>query len=396
MRVAVIADVFPPMRSSGAVQIRDLSREFARQGHSICVIVPADNQKGRWGLEMADGAQVLRLKAPKMKDIGFVRRTLAECWMPFAMMWNFKQSPLANEVWDGVIWYAPSIFHGPFVRLLKNSGCSRSYLIIRDVFPQWAADLGLMRRGLVFRFFDAVARYQYSLADVIGVQTAGNKKYFKEWVKQPNKRLEVLHNWLGRPEEDRCSIRLCHTALAGRKVFVYAGNMGLPQNMDILLDLAEAMLCRTDVGFLFVGRGTESRRLRGLAHSRRLSNVVFFDEIDPDQIPDLYEQCTAGIVALDNRHKSHNIPGKFLTYMQSGLPVLANINKDNDLADLIRNNAVGQVCESDKLDELLALACKLLEQAQNDPDLPGRCKELFRRQFSVIKAVKKIASALSE
>jgi hypothetical protein len=66
------------------------------------------------------------------------------------------------------------------------------------------------------------------------------------------------------------------------------------------------------------------------------------DEIDPE-ILDLYAQCTAGIVALDPRHRSHNIPGKFLTSMQSGLPALTNINPGNDLAQLIRSGGVGVV-----------------------------------------------------
>ncbi len=116
--------------------------------------------------------------------------------------------------------------------------------------------------------------------------------------------------------------------------------------MNILLDLAGKLRQRTDVGFLFVGRGSESVRLKTLAKDRKLDNVLFYDEIHPDEIPDLYSQCSAGIVALDPRHKSHNIPGKFLTYMQSGLPVLANVNAGNDLAQMIRDEQVGQVCES--------------------------------------------------
>jgi len=44
--------------------------------------------------------------------------------------------------------------------------------------------------------------------------------------------------------------------------------------------------------------------------------VVFHDEIEPSEIPGLYSQCHAGIVALDPRHKTHNLPGKFLSYMQ--------------------------------------------------------------------------------
>jgi glycosyltransferase involved in cell wall biosynthesis len=395
MRIALIADTFPPLRSSGAVQLRDLSREFARQGHSLSVLLPAPDQREPWRLEEFDGAQLLRLRAPRTKDIGYVRRTLAELTMPFAMLRNLRKSPLANERWDGVVWYAPSIFHGPLVSALKKSSHCKSYLIIRDIFPEWAVDMGLMGRGLPYRFFDAIARYQYSVADVIGVQTPGNRAYFDSWLEQPGRQLEVLQNWLDKPAQVRCSIRVDQTALAGRRVFVYAGNMGVAQGMDILLDLAEKLQSRAGVGFLFVGRGSDAARLKATAQSRQLDNLVFFDEIDPDEIPDLYAQCDAGIVALDPRHKSHNIPGKFLTYMQSGLPVLANINAGNDLAQMIRDQRVGQVSETNQVDELLQLTEKLLNQIETDSSLSARCTALFEREFAVQNTVKQIVAALS-
>lgn len=395
MRIALIADTFPPLRTSGAVQLRDLSREFVRQGHILTVLLPSPGQQRPWQLEEADGGvQVLRLKAPRTKDIGYVRRTLAELAMPFAMLRHLRLSPLAEQRWDGVVWYAPSIFHGPLASALKKVSACKGYLVIRDIFPEWAVDMGLMGRGLPYRFFDAVARYQYSVADVIGVQTPGNRGYFKRWQRKPGRTLEVLQNWLDQPAQARCPIRVSETPLAGRKVFVYAGNMGVAQGMDILLDLAEKLGPRPDMGFLFVGRGSDASRLRAAAQDRGLDNVVFFDEIHPDEIPDLYGQCSAGIVALDPRHKSHNIPGKFLTYMQSGLPALANVNAGNDLAQLIRDERVGQVCESNQADELQRLAETLLEQIASDPDLPTRCRELFQREFAVEKAVRQIVAAL--
>ena len=395
MRIALVADTFPPLRTSGAVQLRDLAREFARQGHSLCVLLPAPDQREPWKLEEFDGAQVLRLKAPRTKDISYIRRALAELAMPLAMLQNLSKCPVAKERWGGVVWYAPSIFHGPLVSALRKSSRCKSYLIIRDIFPDWAVDMGLMGRGLSYRFFDAVARHQYSVADVIGVQTPGNRRYFDRWKSQPGRQLEVLQNWLDKPLQARCSIRVYETALAGRKVFVYAGNMGVAQGMNILLDLAEKLRSRPDVGFLFVGRGSDSVRLKGAAQSRQLDNVVFSDEIHPDEIPDLYAQCDAGIVALDPRHKSHNVPGKFLTYMQSGLPVLANINAGNDLAQLIRDERVGHVCETNQVDELLLLTEKLLDQIETDSGLSTRCTALFEREFAVEKTVRQIVAALS-
>ncbi len=135
MRIALVADTFPPLRTSGAVQLRDLSRELVRQGHQLTVLLPAADLDGTWRLDDWEGMRVLRLRAPKTKDVGYVRRTLSEFWMPFAMRRQLKRSPWAHEPFDGVVWYSPSIFHGPLVQALKRQSRCQAYLIIRDIFP---------------------------------------------------------------------------------------------------------------------------------------------------------------------------------------------------------------------------------------------------------------------
>lgn len=394
MRIALIADTFPPLRTSGAVQLRDLSRELVRQGHVPTVMLPSAELRAPWALEDMEGVQVLRLRAPRTKDIGYVRRTVAEFAMPFAMLRSLRKSPLANERWDGVAWYAPTIFLGPMASALKRASGCKGYLIIRDIFPEWAADMGLMGRGLPYRFFKAVARHQYSVADVIGVQTPGNAAYFKEWAQGTGRRLEVLQNWLADAPNTGCSISVADSPLQGRKVFVYAGNMGVAQGMGVLLDLAERLRARRDVGFLFVGRGSDARRLGADAQARGLDNVVFHDEIHPDEIPGLYAQCHAGLVALDPRHRTHNIPGKFLTYMQSGLPVLASINRGNDLAGMIEQEDVGRVSVDGTVDTLQRMAEELVDRLHIDASLPARCKGLYARLFSPVAAVQQVVAAL--
>lgn len=394
MRVALIADTFPPLRTSGAVQLRDLSREFVRQGHALTVMLPTSGLSTPWSLEDFDGVQVLRLRAPQTKDINYVSRTINEFLMPFAMRRNLRRSPLAKVRWDGVVWYAPSIFHGPLANALKRASGCKGYLIIRDIFPEWAADMGLMGRGLPYKFFKAVANYQYLVADVIGVQTPGNEAYFENWRQRTGRRLEVLQNWLADAPVADSSIDIAKTPLASRKVFVYAGNMGVAQGMGILLDLAERLVHRSDVGFLFVGRGSDAKKLAVDAQARGLTNVLFHDEIHPDEIPGLYEQCQIGLVALDPRHKSHNIPGKFLTYMQSGLPVLANINARNDLADIIRYENVGRVSEDGTVDTLVQLALELIDSLGIDDGYRARCRNLYSGLFAPETAVKQIVAAL--
>jgi glycosyltransferase involved in cell wall biosynthesis len=400
MRIALVADTFPPLRTSGAVQLRDLSREFVRQGHALTVMLPTAGLSAPWSLEDFDGVQVLRLRAPTTKDINYVSRTINEFLMPFAMLRNLRKSPLAKERWNGVVWYAPSIFHGPLANALKKASACKGYLIIRDIFPEWAADMGLMRRGLPYKLFRAVANYQYSVADIIGIQTQGNQAYFAD---RPNSRIEVLQNWLADATNVGCSIDVAGGALAGRTIFVYAGNMGVAQGMDVLLDVAARLRSRTDIGFLFVGRGSDAKRLREDADKRGLDNVAFFDEIDPTEIPGLYAQCHIGIVALDPRHKTHNIPGKFLSYMQAGLPVLASINPGNDLVGMIEGEGVGRVCTDHSVETLQRLALELVDEiaanrgtpSTGNADASKRCKALSARLFSPETAVSQIVAALA-
>ena len=126
-----------------------------------------------------DGISVLRLKTPEHKNISRIRRAMAEILMPFFMIRNFRKSVLNSAHWDAIIWYSPTIFLGPFIYFLKRRNACPSYLILRDIFPAWALDLGLIRKGFAYYFFRIFERFQYSIAECIGVQASGNLDYFK-------------------------------------------------------------------------------------------------------------------------------------------------------------------------------------------------------------------------
>lgn len=395
MRIALIADAFPPMRSSAAVQLRDLSLEFVRQGHEITVLVPTPGQSRPWLIEDYHGVEVIRLRALQTRDAGYVRRTLGEFLMPFAMLRHYRASPTATIQFDAIIWYSPTIFLGPIVSALKRRHACPAYLIIRDIFPEWAADMGLMRRGPAYWFFKMVANFQYSVADVIGVQTPGNLVFFDNRSRRQDTRLEVLQNWLTEASDRGCSIDIAATPLAGRKIFVYAGNMGVAQGMGKLLNLAERLRGNRAIGFIFVGRGSDAVRLREDAQRRGLDNVLFFDEIEPDEIAGLYAQAHVGLVALDFRHRTHNIPGKFISYMHAGLPVLASINPGNDLETLVADERVGRVSIDPSGADLGTLALAMLDEELVNEDVSRRCRALAGRLFSSEAAVCQISRALA-
>lgn len=394
--IALISTDYPPLRTSAAVQLRDLSREFAAQGHRPVVIVPSLTSDKPWVVEQLDGVEVLRVAAPPTRSPSFVRRAIAEMWLPFAMYFNIRRSPFASANWDLLVWYSPPIFFGPLIAKLqrKSNGKkeARTYLILRDIFPEWAVDLGLVRRGPVYLVFKAIAAFQYSVAQVIGVQTESNLHYLKKWAHAP-RRIEVLRNWLEVTPDVGSSIVVRNTPLAGRKIFVYIGNMGVAQGMDIFIDLIHSLRDRTDIGFLFVGRGTEFARLEAEKASRDLSNALFFGEIDSTEIPGLLAQCHVGMVALHPDHKTHNIPGKFVSYVQYGVPVLARVNPGTDLMRLIEAEQVGKVYVGSSVAELKELAQQLMDDEALRHSMSERGRELGRSMFSPAAAVQQIVAS---
>ena len=109
-------------------------------------------------------------------------------------------------------------------------------------------------------------------------------------------------------------------------------------------------------------RGTDLPRLQELAAKRGLENVLFKPEVDSREIPALLAQCAVGLIALDPRHKTHNVPGKFLSYMQAGLPVLARINPGTDLASVIEKEGVGAAYVGNSVGELRRIAERLTKE----------------------------------
>lgn len=391
MLIALLTTDYPPLRSSAAVLMRDLARELASQGHEPVVIAPSAMLRERWQLESSGGVRVLRLAAPDMRAGGNLRRALVESALPFLLYQGLRESPMRDAAWDAVVWYSPSIFFGPLVWLMRRRRAFATYLILRDIFPEWTVDLRLMRKGPAYAYFKLVAALQYSIAETIGIQSPSNASYLRRW----RTKVEVLQNWLAPAPDIGCSLRVEQTPLAGRTVFVYIGNVGVAQALDVFIDVAAMLRDRSDIGFLFVGRGTEFARLAERAQQLSLDNVLFHGEIEPEEVSGLLAQCHVGLLSLDSRHRTHNVPGKFLSYMQAGLPVVARVNPGIDLAELIERERVGAVYTGDSASELHRIVLRLADAPDERQGMGERARALSQRLFAPERAARQIVAAVT-
>lgn len=390
MNILLFADAFPPFQSSASIQLKDLVDQFIDNGHSVTVYTTSPIAKNYIESTHKSNLKVIRIKNPKTKNVNLIRRAIAESLIPFSTLLTFFLNNKKDFKWDGIIWYSPTIFFGLPIYFIKKYTKSKAYLILRDIFPAWALDIGHIKKGIVYYYFRFFESIQYSVADTIGVQSESNIQYFvKEYPKQL-KKVEVLNNWLSKMQFNDCSINISNSYLRNRFNFIYAGNMGSAQKLESIINFAYEIRDDKDIGFIFVGEGDDKKNLEDIAKSRELDNILFYEPIPHTEIRSLYEQCNMGIISLDPNHKTHNIPGKLLSYIQNGLPIFAIVNSGNDILEINRKYNIGIATTENDSKKLKNIFYKYYDNLKNDPNIKKRCNELSINQFSDMQAYNKI------
>ena len=388
MNFAIICDAFPPQRSSAAIHMVDLALFLEQSGHTITVFVTDDSLKNRFSIDYDSNLIILRARVPNMAGISLGKRLFIEVCYPYFLYRTCKRAKINLNKFDGVLWYSPSIFFTLFVSYLKYKSNCKSYLILRDIFPDWAVDLQLISKGLSFYILKGFALFQYHIADRIGVNSPTSKTFIEKYFFLRNKS-EVLWTWVGHKDQ---ATEVKNIPIETRVNFIYSGNMGVAQDIFCFGKLAKKLGNTDGINFLFYGRGSDKASFEDFVKSEKLSNLTVNDEVSPERLGEIFLECDVGILGLDIRHTTSNIPGKFLAYMEAGLPVLAKLNPGNDLIDLILDYDVGCVVITDDLDDLELAARDIVEKVKADPLISSRCKQLARQVFSIETARDQIES----
>ena len=395
MRVLILVDCYYPSIKSGAKLVHDLAVELSFRGHHAVVVTPSDGIPQRLQICTEDGVTVARVKAPPIKGTHKIHRALSELQLS-SRIWHATESFLRQNPCDLILFYSPTIFFGDIVRKLKKLWQCPAYLILRDIFPDWAVNAGVLRKGLIYHFFQRKALEQYQIADVIGVQSPANLDYFARAFSEEKFKLRVLFNWADlKSDVVRTNYRK-RLGLNEKIVFLYGGNMGVAQDMDNILRLAARLLPRQDIHILLVGEGSEMPRLSKTIERDRLANVQIVPGLSQEDYLSLVSEFDVGLISLDARLKTQNIPGKLLSYLHRGLPVLASINPGNDLFDLLHESQAGVCVPNGDDEQFYRAALQLADDTNLRNSMKINARRLLEERFSVDSAVDHIFKHLSQ
>lgn len=393
MRLLLLVDCYLPSTKSSATHIHDLAVALCDAGHEVTVAAPDDTLTARRSIAVERGITVLRVRTARIKGAPLALRAIHEVRLS-GVMWRAGRRFFREHEADLIVFYSPTIFFGPLVRRLKKLWGCPAYLILRDIFPQWAVDAGVLRAGsLPHRYFRRREFEQYAAADVIGVQSPGNLRYFQERGLLDRYRLEVLYNWAPAEHGALPPSRLRdELGLQGKVVFFYGGNIGVAQDMDNLVRLAERLRGESDLYFLLVGEGSEVPRLRQAIRDKGLDNLSIHPPLEQRAYLAALAEFDVGLITLARGLRTQNFPGKMLGYMSFGIPTLASINPGNDLQDVLESHDAGLVCQNGEDAHLAQHALRLARDLELRRRIGENGRRLLRERFSAAAAVEQIVA----
>lgn len=402
MKILLLVDSYIPVAQAAAVMMHDLAKEIKSRGHDVTVITPTPSINKPMHREDIDGINIIRVKTPDFKNINRssvnpISRKLANIKRGFTesklsqAIWNSAAGYLQGSKHDLIIYYSPSIFFGDLVCKLKHIWDCPSYLILRDIFPQWLVDAGEIspvHPGLWY--LRHKENINYAAADTIAVQSPANLKYFSN--KDGNYNLEVLYNWTDntRRRKSTGSYRKKFGYTDNDVVFFFGGTFTEAQDMPNLLRLAKNLQDTPSAKFLFIGKGAKYKELETAISSGSHANVTLHPAVDHDTFLDIMADIDIGLITLGAHLKTHNIPGKLLDYLVFGKPVLASLNPGNDLADILEKSGAGIATINGDDFRLAEAARTLTANNTKRADLSRSALKLQKETFSVQNAADQI------
>lgn len=396
MRIALLLDRYLPSPLSSAKMFYDLATELARLGHEVTVVAGDSSLQQKVTVSQEDRVTVVRVKSGEIRHPSKVMRTLNELLLS-RIIWKLAKHYFKSHPFDLVICYSPTIFWSYLITKLKALYGCRAYLVLRDLFPQWALDAGLLKkRSFPYWFFKRHELKLYDSADVIGVQSPANLDYFVSHGLSNRYHLEVLFNWTKVENRPPVLPELrARLGLQDQVIFMYGGNLGVAQDMDNVLRLAKRLKNEENIFFLLLGEGSEASRLVQEIRDSGLKNIRLLPAVSHVEYQKILAECDVGLITLRRDLKTQNFPGKMLSYMELQKPMLASINPGNDLSAVLQEYEAGFACENGDDDTFSGYALKLA----CDPELRHRmgknAYKLLHDKFDVASAARQITAHFS-
>lgn len=374
----------------------DLIRKFRNEGHNVYVVTPLErryNQKTR--LEYKNGIYILGVRTLNLQKTNIIEKGIGTLLIDIQFL-NAIKRYLKDQRFDLVLYSTPPITFSKTIQSIKNKNQSFCYLLLKDIFPQNAVDLGMIKEdGLFHKFFRKKETDLYKISDVIGCMSPANKQYIlrhNPFIDEH--KVEVNPNSVEISEEKTEvnieKIRNQFNIPIQTRTFIYGGNFGKPQNVDHIIAILKSNLNRIDCFFVLVGSGTEFYKLEKWVSESKPKNILLLKQLHIKEYNDLVQACDVGLIFLDHRFTIPNYPSRLLSYLMFKKPIIAATDPNSDIGKIAVDNNYGFYCESNNIINFNEIIHYCI-QNENELQIMGENGYQFLKDnYSVENSYKKI------
>ena len=367
----------------------DLLRKFRDNGHEVFVISPIERKyKTATNLKNEEGVTILQVKSFNMQKTNVVEKGIGILALDYQFLRGARKY-FSKEKFDLILYSTPPITFTKVIRAIKKRDNAYCYLLLKDIFPQNAVDLSLMKKGgVLHRFFMKEERKLYEISDTIGCMSPANKSYLirnYEYIKpekievNPNS-IEPLNTELSL--EDKLKIRKKYSLPIHKKIFVYGGNLGLPQGIDFLLQTI-GNSADIEVFFLIVGAGREYKRIEQWFMQHKPKNAKLLASLPKSEYDLLVGSCDVGMIFLNPDFTIPNFPCRLLSYLEFSIPVLAATDKNTDVGEVIEKAGCGIWVQSGDIKKMIQAIKKMIMNEEEFLLMKKKARGLLEKEFTV-------------
>ena len=378
-KILLIADTFFPEKNSAALMLHSLAKHISSEEIELIIVTPHDNPKIKVNILKEDGFSHLKFYSPLLKSKNLVLRTFGELFLSRFFISNTKLTKNYFKDVSLIISYSPTIFFGPYIKFLKKEfNIKKSYLILRDIFPQWIIDLKILSsRNPIYFIFKYFEKNLYLNSSKIGIQSRNNSTYFYSQIYK--NKIEYLPNWYQNDIIPKKS-NLFKNINFKYKI-IYTGKLSFAQNLKSFQFFLDLIIHIPETCFVYIGDSFEQ--------INNTHNIFSFNSVSQEQLQYLLNESDLGIVNLDKQHTTHNVPGKSLNYLANGLPIIASLNPGNDFIDIINDNKIGYATSKELFEDKNILS-KIKNIFKNYEEYSFNAKKYIDLNHSVKYAFDKI------
>lgn len=349
----------------------DLMRKFRDEGHSVYMIYPNERRSGLpTTLVNENGVQCLGVRTLNVQKTNVIEKGIGQLFLESQFKFALKKY-FQGVKFDLILYSTPPITFNNVIKYAKNvsGGKAITYLLLKDIFPQNAIDLGMLSKdgikGLLYKMFRKKEEELYRISDYIGCMSPANVKYVLEHNPSVNRsKVEVAPNSYDIPAiseiTDKDAIRRKYNLPTDKPIFIYGGNMGRPQGIPFLVDCMKAIKDREDCHFLLVGDGTEYPKLEAFVKENNPKSVSVFRRLPKEDYDALATACDVGLIFLDYRFSIPNYPSRLLPYLMGKKPIIATTDPNCDTGFIAEDNGYGFYCPSNSVEDFIMVVDKML------------------------------------